>query len=76
MAFTHIPVLLNEVLEGLNIRPDGIYVDATFGRGGHSRKILERLNENGRLYGLDRDLTAVEAAKTLESEDKRFCITH
>ena len=72
MALTHIPVLLNEVLEGLNIRPDGIYVDATFGRGGHSRKILERLNENGRLYGLDRDLTAVEAAKTLESEDKRF----
>lgn len=76
MAFTHIPVLLHEVLDGLNIRPDGIYVDATFGRGGHSRKILERLNENGRLYGLDRDLTAVEAAKKLELEDSRFKITH
>ena len=43
MAFSHIPVLLNEVLEGMNIKEDGIYVDATFGRGGHSRKILERI---------------------------------
>ena len=49
MAFSHIPVLLNEVLEGLNIKSNGIYVDATFGRGGHSKKILERLDENGRL---------------------------
>ena len=47
MAFSHIPVLLNETLAGLNINPDGIYVDATFGRGGHSREILKRLsNEN------------------------------
>lgn len=74
MAFTHIPVLLNEVLEGLAIREDGIYVDATFGRGGHSRKILERLGPNGRLYGLDRDLTAVEAAKSIT--DNRFKIIH
>lgn len=74
MAFSHIPVLLNEVLDGLDIKPDGIYVDATFGRGGHSRKILERLGPSGRLYGLDRDLTAVEAAK--EIKDERFCITH
>lgn len=74
MAFSHIPVLLNEVLEGMNIKEDGIYVDATFGRGGHSRKILERLGPNGRLYGLDRDLTAVEAAKTIT--DPRFKITH
>lgn len=74
MAFSHIPVLLNEVLDGLDIKEDGIYVDATFGRGGHSRKILERLGPSGRLYGLDRDLTAVEAAK--EIKDDRFCITH
>ncbi|MGN0915142.1 MAG: 16S rRNA (cytosine(1402)-N(4))-methyltransferase RsmH [Succinivibrio sp.] len=74
MAFTHIPVLLNEVLDGLDIRPSGIYVDATFGRGGHSRKILERLDDDGRLYGLDRDLSAVEAAKSIE--DKRFTMTH
>ena len=44
MAFSHIPVLLNETLACLNINPDGIYVDATFGRGGHSREILKRLN--------------------------------
>jgi len=74
MAFSHIPVLLNEVLDGLNIKPDGIYVDATFGRGGHSRRILEKLGPDGRLYGLDRDLTAVEAAK--EIKDERFSITH
>lgn len=74
MAFSHIPVLLNEVLDGLDVKEDGIYVDATFGRGGHSRKILERLGPSGRLYGLDRDLTAVEAAK--EIKDERFCITH
>ncbi len=74
MAFTHIPVLLNEVLEGLNIRENGIYVDATFGRGGHSRKILERLGPSGRLIGLDRDLTAVEAAKSID--DPRFSIIH
>ena len=74
MAFSHIPVLLNEVLEGLNIKSNGIYVDATFGRGGHSKKILERLDENGRLYGLDRDLAAVEAAKAIE--DSRFTIVH
>ena len=74
MAFSHIPVLLNEVLDGLDIKEDGIYVDATFGRGGHSRKILERLGPSGRLYGFDRDLTAVEAAK--EIKDERFCITH
>ena len=53
MAFSHIPVLLNETLAGLNINPDGIYVDATFGRGGHSREILKRLNKNGRLYALE-----------------------
>ena len=74
MAFSHIPVLLNETLAGLNINPDGIYVDATFGRGGHSREILKRLNQNGRLYALDRDLSAIEAAKSID--DERFSIVH
>ena len=74
MAFSHIPVLLNEVLENMRIKADGIYVDATFGRGGHSREILKRLNETGRLYALDRDLTAIEAASNIK--DERFCITH
>jgi 16S rRNA (cytosine1402-N4)-methyltransferase len=51
----HIPVLLNEVIEHLNIQPDGIYVDCTFGGGGHSRAILQRLNESGRLIAFDQD---------------------
>jgi 16S rRNA (cytosine1402-N4)-methyltransferase len=51
----HIPVLLNEVLEYLDIHPDGIYVDCTFGGGGHSRAILQRLTEKGRLVVFDQD---------------------
>jgi 16S rRNA (cytosine1402-N4)-methyltransferase len=54
----HIPVLYNEVLEGLNIKPDGIYVDATFGGGGHSRGILKKLNSNGKLVAFDQDADA------------------
>jgi len=55
----HVSVLLNESVEGLNVRPDGIYVDATFGGGGHSRAILERLGENGRLFAFDQDADAL-----------------
>lgn len=51
----HIPVLLNEVIENLTIKPDGVYVDCTFGGGGHSRAILQRLNQNGRLIAFDQD---------------------
>lgn len=51
----HIPVLLNEVIENLNIKPEGIYVDCTFGGGGHSKSILQRLNENGKLIAFDQD---------------------
>jgi 16S rRNA (cytosine1402-N4)-methyltransferase len=54
----HIPVLYNEVLEGLNINPDGIYVDATFGGGGHSRGILEKLSSKGKLVAFDQDADA------------------
>ena len=54
----HIPALLNECLNGLNIRPDGTYVDVTFGGGGHSRAIIERLSPLGHIYGLDQDLDA------------------
>src|SRR5438270_14056020 len=54
----HIPVLYNEALEGLNINPDGIYVDATFGGGGHSRGILEKLSSKGRLVAFDQDADA------------------
>lgn len=58
----HIPVLLNETIEGLNIKPDGIYVDLTLGRGGHSKEILKRL-KNGRLISFDKDETAIKESK-------------
>ena len=58
----HIPVLLNEAVEALSIKADGIYFDATFGRGGHSKKILSLLGENGKLYACDRDPEAAQAA--------------
>lgn len=64
----HIPVLLNESVEGLNIKPDGVYVDVTFGGGGHSRRIMECLGANGRLYAFDQD---EDAAKNV-IDDGRF----
>lgn len=64
----HIPVLLNESVEALNIKPDGIYVDVTFGGGGHSRRILECLGEKGHLYAFDQD---EDAAKNV-IDDSRF----
>jgi 16S rRNA (cytosine1402-N4)-methyltransferase len=71
----HLSVLLNESIVGLDIKPDGIYIDATFGRGGHSKLILEHLSENGRLIALDRDPEAIKAAEVL-GDDKRFQIEH
>jgi len=68
----HIPVLLEESVKALNIRPDGVYVDATFGGGGHSRAILERLGPEGRLLAFDRDEDA--AANTID--DPRFSLIH
>ncbi len=68
----HVPVLLAEALQAINIRPDGIYVDATYGRGGHSRVILERLGPTGRLVALDRDPEAVKAAREQVGDDARF----
>lgn len=73
---THQPVLLKETVEALLIQPDGIYVDATFGRGGHSRAILEKLSDNGRLLGLDRDPSAVAAGQQLATNDQRFAMEH
>lgn len=70
----HIPVLLHAAVEALALKPDGIYVDATFGRGGHSRLILSRLGERGRLIALDRDPAAVLSGEVIA--DKRFCIRH
>jgi 16S rRNA (cytosine1402-N4)-methyltransferase len=70
----HIPVLLNEAVDALAIKPDGIYVDGTFGRGGHSRAILAKLSDEGRLLGLDRDPRAIVVANELAAEDSRFSI--
>lgn len=64
----HIPALLNETIEGLDIKPDGIYIDVTFGGGGHSREILKHLGENGRLLGFDQDTDAIKNS----IDDKRF----
>jgi len=64
----HTPALLNETIEGLNIKPDGIYVDVTFGGGGHSREILIKLGKNGKLLGFDQDEDAIKN----KINDKRF----
>lgn len=73
-AGTHVTVLLEEAVDALAIRPDGIYVDATFGRGGHSRAILARLGETGRLVAFDRDPAAIEAGR--EIDDPRLSLVH
>ncbi|PKF79208.1 16S rRNA (cytosine(1402)-N(4))-methyltransferase [Vibrio sp. vnigr-6D03] len=73
-TFQHISVLLNESIDGLAIKPDGIYIDGTFGRGGHSRTILSKLGENGRLFSIDRDPTAIAEAQKID--DPRFTIVH
>ena len=70
----HVPVLLGPVLEGLDIKSDGIYVDATFGRGGHSRAILERLDAAGRLIAIDRDPQAIASAPDVLTADPRFVL--
>ena len=72
----HITVLLREAVDALAIKPDGVYVDGTFGRGGHSRAILERLGANGRLIAIDRDPRAIEAGELLATQDKRFSLYH
>jgi 16S rRNA (cytosine1402-N4)-methyltransferase len=73
--FAHLSVLLKETVDGLNIQSDGIYIDGTFGRGGHSRHVLSHLGENGRLIAIDRDPQAIEAAKQF-ADDPRFQIVH
>ena len=73
-GLAHTTVLLNEAVEALAIKPDGIYVDGTFGRGGHSARILEQLGSNGRLIALDKDPAAVAAGD--KWSDARFCVVH
>jgi len=72
----HITVLLHEAVEALVQDADGLYIDCTFGRGGHSRLILEKLSKNGRLIGIDKDPRAIATANELAKEDGRFSICH
>ena len=74
--FKHVPVLLNECITGLSIKPDGIYVDGTLGRGGHSSQILSKL-DNGHLYCFDQDMQAIdESQERLKSINSNFTTIH
>lgn len=73
-VFQHVSVLLDEALNGLTVEPGGLYVDGTFGRGGHSRAILSRLSKEGRLIGFDKDPEAVRVGTQLAADDGRFVV--
>ena len=77
MEFKHISVLLDETIDSLNIKPNGIYVDGTLGGGGHSLEICKRLGEGGRLVGIDQDMDAIKAAtERLEEYKDKIDIVH
>jgi 16S rRNA (cytosine1402-N4)-methyltransferase len=76
MTHPHRTVLLNEAVEALQIQPDGHYIDATFGRGGHSRAILQRLSPRGRLTVFDKDPEAIAVAQALAAADPRVAVRH
>ncbi|OFI07545.1 ribosomal RNA small subunit methyltransferase H [Clostridium acetireducens DSM 10703] len=76
MDFKHISVLLNETIDGLNIKPEGVYVDCTLGGGGHSREILKRLSEKGTLIGIDQDSTALEVCRERFKEYSNVIYVH
>ncbi|MCO6358257.1 16S rRNA (cytosine(1402)-N(4))-methyltransferase RsmH [Roseivirga pacifica] len=72
MSDYHVPVMLQECVEGLAIKPDGIYVDVTFGGGGHSKEILKHLGDNGHLFGFDQDVDAKQNALAIENRSFTF----
>lgn len=74
-SHSHLPVLLEEAITALAIKPEGVYVDGTFGRGGHSQALLAGLGQQGRLYALDRDPAAVAVAQEQFADDPRFHIS-
>ncbi len=74
--FSHQSVLFNESLDALGIKPDGVYVDGTFGRGGHAGAILALLNDDGRLFVMDKDPQAIACARQKFSDDERVTIIH
>ena len=78
MEFKHIPIMLDDVISGLDIKPDGIYVDGTLGGAGHSSEIVKRLSEKGRHIGIDQDMDAIKAAteRLSKFEDKNIDIVH
>jgi len=73
-SLRHITVLLDEAVAALNVRPDGRYVDGTFGRGGHSRLLLQQLGPDGLLLGFDKDPLAIATGQELAAEDGRFVV--
>jgi len=75
-GLSHAPVMHDEIMHHLNIQPDGIYVDGTYGRGGHAKSILSRLGENGRLIVMDKDPEAIKAARESLGDDARVTIFH
>jgi 16S rRNA (cytosine1402-N4)-methyltransferase len=74
--FSHAPVMHDEIMRNLNIQPDGIYVDGTYGRGGHAKSILSQLGKNGRLIVMDKDPEAIKAARETLGDDTRVTIFH
>ena len=76
MEFKHKPVLLDEVIEGLEIKPNGIYIDCTMGGGGHSSVIASKLSPKGKLIGFDRDIDAVRVCQNRFNDDKRIKVIH
>lgn len=76
MEFKHIPVMLNETIEELNINPDGIYVDGTIGGAGHSKEIIKKLSKQGMLIGIDRDEEALKAAENNLKEYSNYKLIH
>ncbi|HET9679916.1 MAG TPA: 16S rRNA (cytosine(1402)-N(4))-methyltransferase RsmH [Gammaproteobacteria bacterium] len=73
-GFSHRPVLLAETLAGLAIQPDGVYLDGTFGRGGHAQAVLQQLGPNGRLLAIDKDPAAIACAEKLHEKDSRVTV--
>ena len=74
--YQHVTVLLDEAVDALLVKPEGLYVDGTFGRGGHSRKIVAQLGEQGRLLVVDKDPEAIQVANDLFADDPRVMIFH
>ena len=75
-AQEHLTVMLHEAVDALAVKPQGAYVDGTFGRGGHSRLILSQLGENGQLWVFDKDPRAIAAARELAAQDTRVRVVH